>query len=223
MGGPRQTSRHRRDGGACRADRATPVQVSHADRPNSSWSFLRSLRRCRWRRSAVAGPFEDAQAAQSTDAMTQPRYGSGVRWPTKATPRRSTHSGSLRWRPGGPKLRRLQSGGASQPMKAIPSPRNLETLYENGNGVPQNKTEALKWYDLAADRGNDGAQFNVGVLHFAGVAVSETRIQAAKWFRRAAYQVILERRYILASVSYGTGRPQDILKHTCGSVCGCAK
>lgn len=29
-----KTSCHRRDGGACRADRATPIVVSHADRPN---------------------------------------------------------------------------------------------------------------------------------------------------------------------------------------------
>jgi len=33
-GGPRQTSRHRRDGRACRADRETPIEVAHADRPN---------------------------------------------------------------------------------------------------------------------------------------------------------------------------------------------
>ena len=46
----------------------------------------------------------------------------------------------------------------------------------------------MKWYHLAAEGGNDGAQFNVGALYFAGVAVSENRIEAAKWFRRAADQ-----------------------------------
>src|SRR5947209_3395558 len=54
--------------------------------------------------------------------------------------------------------------------------------------VRQNKTESLKWYHLAAERGNDGAQFSVGLLYFAGVAVPENRVEAAKWWRRAADQ-----------------------------------
>jgi TPR repeat protein len=83
-------------------------------------------------------------------------------------------------------------------------------LYDNGNGVPQNKAEALKWYHLAAERGNDGAQFNVGVLHFAGVAVSENRIEAAKWFRRAADQGHIGAQvYLGLCYATGLGVPQD--------------
>jgi uncharacterized protein len=83
-------------------------------------------------------------------------------------------------------------------------------LYDNGKGVPQNKAEALKLYHLAAERGNDGAQFSVGLLHFAGVAVPENRIEAAKWWRRAADQGhIGAQAYLGLSCATGLGVPQD--------------
>ena len=38
---------------------------------------------------------------------------------------------------------------------------NLGTLYENGDGVPQDKSEAAKWYRAAAEQGDEDAQFNL--------------------------------------------------------------
>ena len=61
----------------------------------------------------------------------------------------------------------------------------------------------MKWYHLAAEHGNDGAQFNVGVLYFAGVAVPE-------WFRRAADQGHVGAQvYLGLSYATGLGVPQD--------------
>ena len=147
------------------------------------------------------------------DATTQPRYGSGVRWPTKAMPRRSTHSGSCTT--AAKVCRKITLRAAKWWRLAADQGHtfaqyNLGTLYDNGKGVPQNKAEALKWYHLAAERGNDGAQFNVGVLHFAGVAVSENRIEAAKWFRRAADQGHIGAQvYLGLCYATGLGVPQD--------------
>ena len=76
--------------------------------------------------------------------------------------------------------------------------------------MPQNKAEALKLYHLAAERGNDGAQFSVGALHFAGVAVPKNRVEAAKWFRRAADQGHIGGQvYLALSYATGLGVPQD--------------
>ena len=40
----------------------------------------------------------------------------------------------------------------------------LGLMYRNGFDVPENDTEAVKWYRLAADQGNASAQFNLGVI-----------------------------------------------------------
>ncbi|MBE0616885.1 MAG: sel1 repeat family protein [Proteobacteria bacterium] len=37
---------------------------------------------------------------------------------------------------------------------------NLGLLYANGQGVPQNYTEAANWYRKAAEQGNASAQFS---------------------------------------------------------------
>ena len=37
----------------------------------------------------------------------------------------------------------------------------LGTMYNRGEGVPQDHAEALKWYRRAADQGHDVAQYNL--------------------------------------------------------------
>jgi uncharacterized protein len=210
-GGPRQTSRHRRDGGACRADRATPIEF-----PMPIVRILLVLLALASPLSmaggAVAGPFEDAQAAHS-----RRDYATALRlWRPLADQGNAEAQYALGF---------MYDGGQGVPKNYARAAKwwrlaadqghtfaqyNLGTLYDNGNGVPQNKAEALKWYHLAAERGNDGAQFNVGVLHFAGVAVSENRIEAAKWFRRAADQGHIGAQvYLGLCYATGLGVPQD--------------
>ena len=41
---------------------------------------------------------------------------------------------------------------------------NLGVMYANGRGVPQDDSEAVRWYRLAADQGHAGAQFNLGAV-----------------------------------------------------------
>ena len=61
-------------------------------------------------------------------------------------------------------------------------------MYNNGQGVAQNYTEAVKWYRLAADQGNAGAQTNIGHLYSDGKGVAQNYTEAAKWYRLAADQ-----------------------------------
>ena len=74
----------------------------------------------------------------------------------------------------------------------------LGFMYWNGQGIPQNYSEAVKWYGLAADQGNARAQYNLGVIYATGV--SHDYAQAAKWFRSAADQGYAPAQYNLAQL-----------------------
>jgi TPR repeat protein len=65
---------------------------------------------------------------------------------------------------------------------------NLGWMYDNGDGVPKDTEEALKWFRKAADRGNVVAQRNLGVMYFNGDGVAKDNAEALKWYRRAAEQ-----------------------------------
>lgn len=54
----------------------------------------------------------------------------------------------------------------------------LGQLYDNGEGVPQDKAEAVRWYRLAADQGNAIAQTNLGVMYALGAGVLQDNVQA---------------------------------------------
>ena len=59
---------------------------------------------------------------------------------------------------------------------------NLGNMYFDGNGVPQDNAESVKWYLLAADQGSADAQIALGFLYEYGEAVPQDYVQAHKWF-----------------------------------------
>jgi TPR repeat protein len=61
-------------------------------------------------------------------------------------------------------------------------------MYGNGEGVPQDFTEAVKWWRLAADQGHAGAQCNLGVKYAQGTGVQQDFTKAARLFKLAAEQ-----------------------------------
>ena len=61
-------------------------------------------------------------------------------------------------------------------------------MYDNGEGVPENDAEAVKWYRKAADQGYAKAQSNLGVMYDNGEGVPENDAEAVKWYRKAADQ-----------------------------------
>lgn len=65
---------------------------------------------------------------------------------------------------------------------------NLAVMYANGEGVPQNDTEAARWYRLAAEQGSVAAQLNLGFVYEAGQGVPRDGAEAIKWYRLAAEQ-----------------------------------
>ena len=61
-------------------------------------------------------------------------------------------------------------------------------MYFNGDGVPQDYKEALKWWRLAAEQGQARSQYNLGVMLKDGRGVPQDYKEAIKWFRLAAEQ-----------------------------------
>ena len=87
---------------------------------------------------------------------------------------------------------------------------NLGVAYENGEGVPQDYAEAVRWYRLAAEQDNASAQFNLGLMYSNGEGVPQDYAESARWYRLAAEQGEASSQQNLGFL-YDTGRgvPQD--------------
>ena len=64
----------------------------------------------------------------------------------------------------------------------------LAVMYDNGEGTPVNKAEALKWYKKAADQGDAAAQHNLTVMYYNGEGTPVNKAEAFKWYKKAAEQ-----------------------------------
>ena len=81
----------------------------------------------------------------------------------------------------------------------------------NGDGVPQDYKEAVKWYRLAAEQGYADAQYNLGLMYSNGEGVPQDYKEAVKWYRLAAEQGVLMLNTILVLC---TERAEAFLKTT---------
>ena len=62
---------------------------------------------------------------------------------------------------------------------------NLGVMYERGEGVRQDYTQARHWYEKAAKQGNAMAQSNLGVMYERGEGVRENSATAKEWFGKS--------------------------------------
>jgi TPR repeat protein len=46
----------------------------------------------------------------------------------------------------------------------------------------------VKWYRKAADQGDEGAQWKLGLMYAGGQGVDKDQAEAVKWYRKAAEQ-----------------------------------
>jgi TPR repeat protein len=65
---------------------------------------------------------------------------------------------------------------------------NLGVMYDNGEGVPENDAEAVRWFRKAADQGHTKAQFNLGTMYDNGEGVPENHVRAYVWLSMAKTQ-----------------------------------
>ena len=61
-------------------------------------------------------------------------------------------------------------------------------MYRNGEGVPQDDAEAVRWYRLTADQGFARAQYSLGLLYENGEGVPQDYVQAHMWTNLAVAQ-----------------------------------
>ena len=64
----------------------------------------------------------------------------------------------------------------------------LGFMYDIGRGVPQDHTEAARWYRMAAEQGGTGAQYQLGHMYRYGSGVTQDNLRAHTWYNRAAAQ-----------------------------------
>ena len=65
---------------------------------------------------------------------------------------------------------------------------NLGVIYNNGEGVPKDDAEAVRWFQLAAEQGYAKAQFELGYKYRWGHGVPLDDAEAGRWLRLAAEQ-----------------------------------
>jgi TPR repeat protein len=114
----------------------------------------------------------------------------------------------------------------------------LGALYDDGQGVPQDHAEAMRWYRKAAkqgyaivaytigdyqgaarlyrelaEQGDVEAQDRLGSMYNRGMGVPEDYAEAAKWYRKAAEQGYASAQYNLGNMYLsGDGVPQDYVQ-----------
>lgn len=76
--------------------------------------------------------------------------------------------------------------------------------YLEGDGVPANEGEAVKWLAKAADKGEPVAQYRLGTLFERGRGMQADAAKAARWYQAAATQGNRKAMYNLA-VAFTTG------------------
>src|SRR3989344_1799585 len=93
-------------------------------------------------------------------------------------------------------LREAEAGNAYAQLE-------LGDLYFIGEGVPQDDTEAVKWYRKAAEQGLAKAQQKLGDMYFGSMGLSQDYAQAAKWYRKAAEQGYFPAQFALGNMYAG--------------------
>ena len=69
-------------------------------------------------------------------------------------------------------------------------------MYYNGEGIPENDAEAVKWYRKAADQGYAKAQYNLGVMYYSGDGVPENDVKFMIYAKKSGneeYQRVLNK------------------------------
>ena len=95
---------------------------------------------------------------------------------------------------------------------SLPEEEMLARAYAclEGKGVPQDKTEAARWFRKAAEQGHGEAQYRLAMLLLSGDGVRRDTAEATRLFRKAAEQGHAKAQFELAVRLFkGDDVPQD--------------
>ena len=73
-------------------------------------------------------------------------------------------------------------------MASISNSYKQGRCYLKGDGVEKDPVKAARWFRIAAEKGNNEAQFNLAVMYRKGVGVATDLKEAVKWYKNAALQ-----------------------------------
>jgi uncharacterized protein len=83
-------------------------------------------------------------------------------------------------------------------------------MYFDGQGVPQDYAEAMRWFRLAAAQGHAEAQSKLGFMYVEGSGVPQDDAEALRWFRLSADQGNAVGQWMLGAMyADGRGLPRD--------------
>jgi hypothetical protein len=88
-------------------------------------------------------------------------------------------------------------------------------MYEFGKVkvVPQDYTEAAKWYRKGAQQGDRQAQFNLATMYANGRGVPHDEAESDRWYRKAAEQGdALAQSLVGSAYLFGRGAPKDFVQ-----------
>lgn len=86
----------------------------------------------------------------------------------------------------------------------------LANQYAQGEGVPQDWAEAIRWYQFAADRGLAVANFNLGLLHETGRGVPADPEKAFGFYMKAAQKGVAAAQFNVGNMyANGSGVAPD--------------
>lgn len=81
---------------------------------------------------------------------------------------------------------------------------NLGIMYLDGIGVTQSYSEAAKWFEKAAAKGDMQSIYNLALMYSKGLGVQKNWQNAIKWFKRAALDGSIDAQFNLG-IAYQTG------------------
>jgi len=104
-------------------------------------------------------------------------------------------AGWAEFRQGQADAARGDSAGALQLYKLAASKGSSDAenaiagLYAGGEaGLPQDYAQAMRWYRISADHGNQWAQLNIGYSYYLAMGVPHDDVEAMRWYRLSAAQ-----------------------------------
>lgn len=86
-------------------------------------------------------------------------------------------------------------------------------MYQRGEGVDADNTEAARWYGLAADQGYAPSKINLARLYYTGDGVAHDHEAAARLAEQAAKSGNTDAQFFLGALYHnGHGVPNDLMK-----------
>ena len=88
----------------------------------------------------------------------------------------------------------------------------LGVMYEKGQGIPQDDSQAAVWYLKAAIQDDSRAQFAIAEMYAKGQGVQKNEKQALMWYTEAADHGFPKAQYLIGLMyAKGQGVPQDLV------------